>query len=64
MFQESKTHLSSVKESYFEHMFVAFRYGFSCIVAGVMALIHGLIPACFQEAASRKVQRLADKGRK
>ncbi len=59
MIQSSKRHLDSVKESYFEHQGVAFRYGVSCLKAAMMAFVHGLIPGLFQTRASDIVKALA-----
>ncbi len=59
MIAHSKVHLLNVSEGYFEHQRVAFRYGATCIIAGVMALIHGCVPAWFETSASDRVVRLA-----
>jgi len=59
MMQSSKTHLAEVKETYFEHQGVAFRYGFNCVKAGLMAFVHGLVPGHFQTSASDLVKSLA-----
>lgn len=59
MIARSKAHLSKVSENYFEHQCVAFRYGITCIAAGLMAFIHGFVPAWFETAASDRVARLA-----
>lgn len=59
MLRDSKAHLESVNESYFGHQLVAFRYGFNCMRAGLMAFVHGLIPGLFQASASDLVKRLA-----
>ena len=64
MFKRSKQHLASVDETYTQHMGVAFRYGLTCIKAGLMALVHGLVPAWFETKASEVVQELAEKERK
>ncbi len=59
MIQSRKLHLAEVKETYFEHQGVAFRYGFNCFKAALMAFVHGLVPGCFQTSASDLVKRLA-----
>ena len=59
MIKSSKTHLAEVKETYFEHQGVAFRYGSNCAKAAFMAFVHGLVPGCFQTSASDLVKRLA-----
>lgn len=45
-------------------MGVAFRYGATCIKAGLMACVHGLVPGWFETTASETVKKLAEKGRK
>jgi len=63
LIRTSKNHLASVQESYFQHQRVAFSYALECLKAAISAMIHGLIPACFETAASDRVKRLANKGR-
>ena len=48
MIKESKKHLNSVNESYFEHMSIATNVGFKMLLGGLMALIHGIVPAYFK----------------
>lgn len=64
MIGKSKKHLNSVSESYFQHMAFAFKFGFSCILAGLMAIIHGICPALFVTTASERVAALANRGNK
>ena len=63
MIKSSKMHLCAAEESYFEHQGVAFRYGFNCLKASLMAFTHGLVPGWFQTGASELVKKLAT-GRK
>ena len=58
MIKKSKQHLYSVNESYFKHMKVAVKVGLNMILAGLMALIHSLIPGIFQSNASNKIREL------
>ena len=58
MIKKSKQHLYSVNESYFKHMKVAVKVGLNMILAGLMALIHALIPGIFQSNASNKIREL------
>ena len=58
MIKKSKQHLYSVNESYFKHMKVAVKVGLYMILAGLMALIHALIPGIFQSNASNKIREL------
>ena len=59
MFTQSRKHLAAVHETYFQHQRFAFKFGLTCMKAGFMALIHGLVPACFESRASETVKRLA-----
>lgn len=58
MIEKCKKHLNTVGESYVQHMAFAFKFGFSCIFAGIMAIIHGIFPACFEKSASERVKKL------
>ena len=59
MFTSSSKHLASVNETYFQHQRFAFKFGLTCIKAGMMALIHGVVPAFYETKASDTVKRLA-----
>ena len=48
MIKESKKHLNSVNESYFEHMSIATNVGLKMLSGGLMALVHGIIPGKFK----------------
>ena len=58
MIKESKKHLNSVNESYFEHMSVATNVGLKMLSGGLMALLHGIVPGIFQTDASNKIKEL------
>ena len=58
MIKESKKHLNSVNESYFERMSIATNVGFKMLSVGLMALIHGIVPGIFQTDASNKIKEL------
>ena len=47
MIIQTKEHLNSVNESYFEHMNIASNDGFKMLSGGLMAFIHGIIPGIF-----------------
>ena len=51
-------HPRSVGEGYWDHQHVAFGFAFSLMAAGVVCLIHGLVPCLFETTASRAVTRL------
>jgi len=59
MLSKSKDHLETVDETYIQHMFFALKFSLCCFKAGVMALLHALIPAMFQTGASEEIKRLA-----
>ncbi|WP_220446235.1 DUF6356 family protein [Microbulbifer harenosus] len=59
MLRSSREHLKEVEESYFEHQSVAFRYGWTCLQAAIMAFIHGVIPGAYKTGASDLVKRLS-----
>ncbi len=48
-------HLRSVDEGYFAHMFEAMYYGIILIVAGIICIIHSILPFIFTSYASRKI---------
>jgi len=58
MIKKSKEHLNSVNEKYLQHMGTAFKVGLNMIHGGLMALVHGIIPAIFQTNASDKIKKL------
>ena len=51
-------HPASVDETYLEHMAFAGRFSFSLFAAGFAALVHAVLPFCFEKTASRTVARL------
>ncbi len=51
-------HPHSIGEGYWAHQRVAFSFAFSLMAAGVICLIHGLVPCLFESTASRAVTRL------
>ena len=58
MIKKSQEHLNSVNESYVEHMSLSFKVGSKMIASGLMALVHGLIPAIFERNASNVIKEL------
>ena len=60
MLQESKKHLHSVHENYFQHMAFALRVSFVLVTAAVLLLLHAFLPAIFQCSASKRIFKLAD----
>ena len=63
MIHKSRNHLKEAEESYLQHQRFAFRYGFKCLKASLMAFTHCLIPALFANSASKIVAELANKKR-
>ena len=53
-------HLTSVNESYFEHMRFALRFSGLLLWASATAFIHALFPMFFETTASDQVKKLSD----
>lgn len=51
-------HPESVGESYFEHMGMAFSFGFRMLLAGLACLVHGLVPGLCKARGSSMIARL------
>ena len=56
--RESLRHLEAVGETYFEHMRFAATVGRLLVVAGFACLVNAVIPALFQDKASRTIRVL------
>jgi hypothetical protein len=54
-------HPRSVGEGYWSHQRAAFGFAGALMLASVICLIHGVVPALFETAASRAVTRLHDR---
>lgn len=54
-------HPQSVGETYFEHMGVAFGFGFQMMAAALACIIHGLVPGLFKSTGSKAVICLHDR---
>ena len=52
-------HPASIEETYAEHLGSALLIGFRLMGMGMACLCHALVPALFEDAASRGVRRLA-----
>lgn len=51
-------HPRSVDETYLEHMAFALRFAGRLLVASMAALVHALVPCCFERTASQVVAGL------
>ncbi len=51
-------HPASVGETYAEHMAVALGYGVRLLGAGCAAVVHALVPALFETAASDAIREM------
>jgi hypothetical protein len=60
MIKDSQEHLNEVKETYFQHMAIAFKIGLTMLVTGVFCLIHGLIPCLFKKTGSNQIAKMYD----
>jgi hypothetical protein len=58
MIKDSQKHLDEVNETYFQHMRIAFKIGFTMLVTGVFCLIHGLIPVLFKKTGSNQIAKM------
>ena len=60
MIKNSKEHLKEVNETYFQHMAIAFKIGFTMLVTGIFCLIHALIPGLFKKTGSNQIAKIYD----
>lgn len=58
MIKESVLHLKENKMTYTQHLLFASRHGTRCIYAGLLLLIHSIIPGLFAKTGSRLVADL------
>lgn len=56
--KESKKHLAENNMEYCEHLQFASGHGLRCIKAGLLLIIHSIIPAFFPKAGSKLVNVL------
>jgi len=54
----SRAHLAKVGEDYLQHMRFAGAVGSLLVIAGGACIIHALVPALFEDKASRTIRRL------
>lgn len=60
MLTQSRDHLRRNRMTYLGHMRFASFHGAACIRAGIMLLIHSVLPCCFERAGSDHVRRLKE----
>lgn len=51
-------HPASVNETYFEHMGVAASFSVKLLFAGLVCLVHAVLPFMFEKTGSRQVDHL------
>ena len=51
-------HLTSVNESYFQHFKHAMRFALTLALAGLVCLIHAILPFLFEKTGSKLINRL------
>ncbi len=51
-------HLASVNETYFQHFKHALRFSITLVLAGLVCLIHGILPCFFEETGSKLIKGL------
>lgn len=56
--QKSLDHLKENKMTYIEHLLFASGHGIRCIAAGLLLIIHSIIPAVFPKVGSKLVFKL------
>lgn len=52
------SHPASVDESYLEHARFASRFSAKLLLAGLAALVHALLPFCFEKTAGNMIRAL------
>ncbi|MCK5576511.1 MAG: hypothetical protein KAI28_11895 [Sphingomonadales bacterium] len=55
------SHLDSVNEGYFRHMYLALGFSLSMTVGAVACLIHAILPNTFEKTGSNIIRRLHDR---
>lgn len=58
LIQQSVAHLKQNNMGYFQHMKFAIFHGLLCIFHGFQLIFHALIPAVFQTAGSKLINKL------
>jgi hypothetical protein len=58
MIKDSQEHLNEVNETYFQHMRIAFKIGFTMLVIGVFCLMHVLVPSLFKKTGSNQIAKM------
>lgn len=53
-------HLNEVDESYLEHFSFAFSVGIIAIIAGLLSIVHALIPSFFTKSAGDAINYLSN----
>jgi hypothetical protein len=59
MFKKSYEHLQNNNMYYGEHLIFAFSHAIRCLAAGIMLILHGLVPGIFRNIGSRLTTRLS-----
>ena len=58
MIKDSQKHLNEINETYFQHMSIAFKIGFTMLITGIFCIIHGLIPGLFKKTGSNQITKM------
>lgn len=58
LIKKSIKHLKENNMGYWEHLKFAFSHGIRCIKAGVLLILHSIIPALFPKTGSKLVNKL------
>jgi hypothetical protein len=60
MFKKSIKHLEENNMSYIEHFVFAFSHGIICVKAGLLLIIHSIIPGLVPATGSKLVTKLSE----
>ena len=58
MIKNYQKNLNEINETYFKHMRIDFKIGFTILVTGIFCLIHGLIPSLFKKTGSNQIAKM------
>lgn len=64
LYDEWKQHLKENNMTYLEHFAFAMFYGTCCLVAGVLLIIHSILPCFFPTTGSDLVTKLSKRFKK
>lgn len=54
-------HPKEVGETYFQHFYHAMTFSFILLSLSLKALVHALLPFCYETAVSERIRKLSDR---